>query len=309
MGKRNPFYGKHHTEESKRKMSDTLMGRPSTLGSFKKGHIPWNKGLKGVQVAWNKGQKGLQKSPKKGKTYEEFYGVEMAREIKRKLSGANTSHPAWNKGLTKETDDRVTSYAQALTGRQLSQETKEKLRLSALKRDLCGGKNPMSKPWVREKHQQVMRSKNYREKMSRIMKGKMTGEKNPMFGRTAETLKPETREKLRKAAIKANQKIGRQSISKPEKILKRKLEEMGISFVHQFPYKIGVADFFVPEARLIIECDGCHWHNYPEGTNQDIKQTQFLEEKGYKVLRFWDKEILHNLEGCVNHIEEALSWT
>jgi len=56
-GKNHHMYGKHHTEESKKKMSESL-----------KGHTPWNKGIKGLiigykfpkgHIPWNKGKKCL----------------------------------------------------------------------------------------------------------------------------------------------------------------------------------------------------------------------------------------------------------
>lgn len=45
---------------------------------FKKNFTPWNKGKKGLQVAWNKG--------KKLGTFEDMYGEEKAKEIKKKKS-------------------------------------------------------------------------------------------------------------------------------------------------------------------------------------------------------------------------------
>ena len=43
-GKNHPFYGKHISEETKSKIREKLLGRPSTSSTkFKKGHIPWIK--------------------------------------------------------------------------------------------------------------------------------------------------------------------------------------------------------------------------------------------------------------------------
>lgn len=46
--KEGTFKGKKHTEESKRKMSKSLIGRKPPKTAFKKGHVPWIKGKKGM---------------------------------------------------------------------------------------------------------------------------------------------------------------------------------------------------------------------------------------------------------------------
>ena len=73
-----------HTQRTKEKISNTMkrkgikptepyFGKP-TKGCFKEGRNPWNKG-----------KVGLQKSNKKGKTFEELYGIEKAKEIQSKI--------------------------------------------------------------------------------------------------------------------------------------------------------------------------------------------------------------------------------
>ena len=58
-GKNNPFYGKHHTAEARKKMSEAKKKNPTRYwkgkklgfipsGGFKKGHATWNKGKKGM---------------------------------------------------------------------------------------------------------------------------------------------------------------------------------------------------------------------------------------------------------------------
>ena len=56
--------GIQHTEKSRKKMSDSCMGRKSNSGSFKKNQTPWNKGTKGVMKS-NSGsfKKGEHTSP------------------------------------------------------------------------------------------------------------------------------------------------------------------------------------------------------------------------------------------------------
>ena len=43
--------------------------------------------------------------------------------------------------------------------------------------------------------------------------------------------------------------------------------------------------------NLVIECDGDYWHKYPTGSEKDHIRTKELIEKGFKVLRLWEREI------------------
>ena len=74
-------------------------------------------------------------------------------------------------------------------------------------------------------------------------------------------------------------------------------------FRRQQPIGPFIADFVCQEHRLIIEADGGqHVDNLA-----DAQRTEFLESKGYRVLRFWNNDILNNLDGVVQVIANALS--
>ena len=62
-----------------------------------------------------------------------------------------------------------------------------------------------------------------------------------------------------------------------------------------------VVDFISTEYKLIIELDGGQ-HNNPKRKIYDKKRTRFLENNGYKVIRFWDSDILSNMEGVLEII-------
>jgi very-short-patch-repair endonuclease len=77
----------------------------------------------------------------------------------------------------------------------------------------------------------------------------------------------------------------------------------GAKFRRQQPIGPFIADFVCQEARLIVEADG---GQHAENVG-DVRRTAFLESKGYRVLRFWNNDILQNLEGVAESVLGALS--
>ena len=65
-----------------------------------------------------------------------------------------------------------------------------------------------------------------------------------------------------------------------------------------------IADFCCLEARLIVEVDG--GQHTPE---RDAVRTQFLRAKGFRLLRFWNNDVLGNRDGVLQVILEALDHT
>ena len=51
-------------------------------------------------------------------------------------------------------------------------------------------------------------------------------------------------------------------------------------------------DILIPSMNLVIECDGNYWHKYPIGLEKDHIRTKELLEKGFKILRLWESEII-----------------
>jgi G:T-mismatch repair DNA endonuclease (very short patch repair protein) len=84
------------------------------------------------------------------------------------------------------------------------------------------------------------------------------------------------------------------------------LKQLGIDFLaHQYIKDIEhgyQCDIYIPVQegiiqKTIIECDGDYWHNYPNGREIDNIRTKELIEKGFKIIRLWEREIkLLNLE-------------
>jgi very-short-patch-repair endonuclease len=73
----------------------------------------------------------------------------------------------------------------------------------------------------------------------------------------------------------------------------------GLKFKRQMPVYQYVVDFCCSDARLIIELDGGQ-----HGVRQeaDAARTRKLEELGYLVLRFWNDDVLSNIDGVLETI-------
>jgi very-short-patch-repair endonuclease len=76
----------------------------------------------------------------------------------------------------------------------------------------------------------------------------------------------------------------------------------GYKFRRQVPLGRYIADFVCHEARLIVEIDGGQ-HDPSLG---EIERTRFLESEGYRILRFWNNEVLENLDGVYSTIAAEL---
>ena len=83
--------------------------------------------------------------------------------------------------------------------------------------------------------------------------------------------------------------------------LRRKQLE-GFRFRRQHPMGRYVVDFFCAEANLIVEVDG----GQHAESEHDAVRTEWLQECGCRVIRFWNNDVLTNTEGVLLAILEAL---
>ena len=77
----------------------------------------------------------------------------------------------------------------------------------------------------------------------------------------------------------------------------------GWKFRRQFPIDRFVVDFFCADAHLIIELDG---GQHAVTTEADAGRTRILEAMGYLVLRFWNNDVMKNIDGVLEAINAAL---
>jgi very-short-patch-repair endonuclease len=103
----------------------------------------------------------------------------------------------------------------------------------------------------------------------------------------------QTNKKIRSGKL---QRALRNNMSDAEQVLwhlLRRRQIFGLKFRRQHPFGDYILDFVCLENRLVIEVDGCQHLRQAE---YDENRTQKLQAAGFRVIRFWDTEVLKEIE-------------
>lgn len=102
----------------------------------------------------------------------------------------------------------------------------------------------------------------------------------------------------------------------PEKMVYAELSRRGIKFLFLNDINFTIpeidfnkqyqADFVIPDHKIIIEVQGAYWHSMAKTIESDAFKFAVYEISGYKVLAWWDYEIIDHLQELVA-AEPALS--
>jgi len=100
----------------------------------------------------------------------------------------------------------------------------------------------------------------------------------------------------------------RKNMTDAERLLWSKLRRKQLKSLQIYRQRIignYIVDFYCPKANLIIEIDGGQ-HYSVEGIREDKIRDDYMRNKGFKVLRFSDKEVFENLNGVIEKIYEDI---
>ena len=105
--------------------------------------------------------------------------------------------------------------------------------------------------------------------------------------------------------IKLYRKKLRANLTDTEKILWTQLQnqKLGIKFRRQYSIDKFILDFYAPKIKLAIELDGSQ---HLENQEYDNERSYLLEHYGCTVIRFWNGDVLQNLDGVIMKIQDEI---
>jgi very-short-patch-repair endonuclease len=85
----------------------------------------------------------------------------------------------------------------------------------------------------------------------------------------------------------------------------RRKQVFGLRFRRQFRVGPYYADFVCLIARLVVELDGDQ-HGEDSGRRYDAERDRFLRSQEFEVLRFWNDEVLRNIDGVIWTVQATI---
>lgn len=79
----------------------------------------------------------------------------------------------------------------------------------------------------------------------------------------------------------------------------------GLGFRRQLPILGYIVDFACPERKLIIEIDGSQ-HADDAAIHYDQQRTETLQQNGWTIIRFWNDDVLHQIDDVCLHILRSI---
>ena len=88
--------------------------------------------------------------------------------------------------------------------------------------------------------------------------------------------------------------------------LRHRLATLGTHFRRQVRIGYYIVDFASHRLKLVIELDG---GQHAERSMPDARRTKFLESEGYRILRFWNNDVMQNIDGVLEVIQSSILAT
>jgi very-short-patch-repair endonuclease len=107
--------------------------------------------------------------------------------------------------------------------------------------------------------------------------------------------------------LKVKRQELRRNQTESEKLVWAKLRNRqlgGFKFFRQYSVGPYILDFYCPEIKIAMEIDG---GQHEENKNYDNQRTIYLRQKEIEVLRFWNNDVVHNIDGLLEEVMKNIT--
>ncbi len=108
---------------------------------------------------------------------------------------------------------------------------------------------------------------------------------------------------MRSSPTRARQLRREQTKAELELWMRLRGSQLGVKFRRQHPIGPYIADFCCLERQVVIEVDG---GQHAERTQADMERSKYMEDHGFRVLRFWNDQVLTGTESVLERILSEL---
>jgi len=255
-------------------------------------------------------------------SYEEIYGTEVAKEIKKKLSKSHLGKHyhlggiPWNKGKTKETEPRLKKQGETLSKRLKNPEVRERYRKGQLGKKHHWSNKNVPHVWMRGSSNPFKKilgktfEEYYGEEKAKQMKKNLSMQlRNPS---------EEIRKKMSIGQLESYKnnperiKKMMQSLHRKPNLAEKKLNSLlQKTCPNEFKY-VGNGEFIlggkcpdfmnVNGKKKLIELYGDYWH---EGENPQ-ERIDYFKQYGFDTLVLWEHEIRDNPESIIERVMDFI---
>ena len=85
----------------------------------------------------------------------------------------------------------------------------------------------------------------------------------------------------------------------------RNKQFLGMKFFRQYSIGPYILDFYCPAIKLAVELDGGQ-HNQDENREYDAARSAYLRANGIEVIRYWNNEVLCEIDGVLTQLEQKV---
>ena len=117
----------------------------------------------------------------------------------------------------------------------------------------------------------------------------------------------QTADPLLYSLLKEHARQNRSNLTEAENLLWQylKADGMGVTFKRQHIIGVYIVDFVCLSKKLVLELDG-GYHQLPTQKISDAERSEWLESRGFRVLRLTNEALFGNIDGALNKIKELL---